>query len=75
MGPSGHLWVRQLPLPTDDPLDKVANGAFSSKLEDGGGRACGTWEHASPCYPRESPNAETLAALGPKVMEGWSEWG
>lgn len=39
------------------------------------GKARGIWEHASLCYPRESPNAETLAARGPKVMEGWSEWG
>lgn len=35
MGPSRHLWVRQLPLPTGDPLEKVADGAFCSKLDDG----------------------------------------
>lgn len=36
MGPSGHLWVRQLLLPTGDPLEKVADGAFRSKLDDEG---------------------------------------
>lgn len=43
--------------------------AAAGKWEEGQEEPVGSGRHASLCYPRESPDAEALAADGSKAME------